>query len=57
MFRVNTAGWQERYSVESSPWYEFNSYLDCCLSLGVTPSVGRWSRYMKMCNERGVPRV
>ena len=29
----------------TTPWYEFLSYCECCWSLGVTPSVGRFARY------------
>lgn len=29
----------------TTPWYEWNSYLECCSSLGVTPSVSRFIRY------------
>jgi len=34
----------------TTPHYEFNSYVECCESLGVTPSVKRfiaYSRYLK----------
>lgn len=29
----------------TTPWYEFCSYIECCRSLKVTPSVGRFMRY------------
>jgi hypothetical protein len=29
----------------SSPWFEFNSYCECCYSLGVEPSVWAFIRY------------
>lgn len=29
----------------TTPWYEFNSYCECCYSLGVTPSVTKFIRY------------
>lgn len=29
----------------TSPWYEFISYLRCCESLNVTPSVWRFMCY------------
>ena len=29
----------------TTPWYEFMSYLECCHSLNVTPSVNRFIRY------------
>ena len=30
---------------ETTPWYEFNSYCECCRSLGMKPSVQRFMRY------------
>lgn len=29
----------------TAPWFEFLSYVRCCESLGVTPSVQRFMRY------------
>lgn len=29
----------------TTPWYEFLSYCEACRSLGVEPSVGRFTRY------------
>ena len=29
----------------STPWYEWISYLECCNSLGIKPSLGRFIRY------------
>lgn len=29
----------------TTPWYEFNSYLECCTSLGVEPSMTKFIRY------------
>lgn len=29
----------------TTPWYEFLSYCECCRSLGVELSVGRFTRY------------
>lgn len=29
----------------TTPWYEFNSYLDCCYSLKVKPSINRFIAY------------
>lgn len=29
----------------TTPWYEWHSYLECCNSLGVTPSLQRFIRY------------
>lgn len=30
---------------KSSPWFEFNSYCECCYSLGVKPYVTSFVRY------------
>lgn len=32
---------------ETTSWYEFLSYLECCYSLGVTPSVNKFVFYNK----------
>jgi len=29
----------------TAPWFEYLSYLRCCDSLGITPSLGRFMRY------------
>lgn len=29
----------------TTPWYEFNSYIECCNSLGVKPFVTKFIRY------------
>jgi len=29
----------------TTPWYEFNSYLECCYSLGIKPSLTKFMRY------------
>jgi hypothetical protein len=42
---------------ESTPWFEFLSYVEVCASLGPIPnqpSVGRWMRYRAYLNEVGV---
>lgn len=31
--------------LESTPWYEFESYVECCVSLGRPVSVTGWCRY------------
>lgn len=36
----------------TTPWDEFNSYLDCCISLGVEPRVGAWARYQRIYGSR-----
>lgn len=36
---------------ETTPWFEFNSYLECCESLGIKPSVQRfmfYNQYLKI---------
>lgn len=35
---------------ETAPWYEFVSYIRCCESLGVTPSLTRFFRYNQYYN-------
>lgn len=35
---------------ETTPWFDFNSYIECCRSLNVTPSLQRfmiYNRYLK----------
>lgn len=29
----------------TTPWFEWLSYLECCASLGVEPSMTRFNRY------------
>lgn len=29
----------------TTPWYEWLSYLECCASLGVKPSLSKFLRY------------
>jgi hypothetical protein len=36
---------QTQSELESTPWYEFNSYVDACASLGRPVSVTSWARY------------
>jgi hypothetical protein len=38
----------------TAPWYEFISYLRCCESLGVTPSVQRFMAYQRYLKSVGV---
>lgn len=38
----------------TTPWYEFNSYCECCYSLGVTPSVGRFIAYNNYFKKYGI---
>ncbi len=38
----------------TAPWYEFISYLRCCESLGVTPSVQRFVAYQRYLKSVGV---
>lgn len=32
---------------KTTPWYNFNLYLDCCYSLGVSPSISSYIKYNK----------
>jgi hypothetical protein len=34
----------------TSPWYEFLSYIRCCESLGVKPSLNRFIGYNRYYN-------
>ena len=34
----------------TAPWYEFLSYIRCCESLGVNPSVNRFIAYNRYYN-------
>lgn len=38
----------------TSPWYEFISYLRCCESLDITPSIQRFFAYQKYLKYVGV---
>jgi len=38
----------------TAPWYEFISYIRCCESLGVTPSLQRFMAYQKYLKSVGV---
>jgi hypothetical protein len=29
----------------TTPWFEYLSYLECCASLNVQPSLTKWLRY------------
>lgn len=31
--------------LESTPWYEFGSYVECCVSLKRAVSITGWVRY------------
>ena len=39
--------YDERYPAldETTPWYEWNSYLECCYSLQIKPSMNRFLAY------------
>lgn len=41
---------------ETSPWFEWNSYCECCYSLNVPyqPSVGRYTAYRRYLKEVGI---
>lgn len=61
MCQENMLKWLRKYcqkpltsdEAEASPWYEFNSYLDCCASLGVDPRLGAWLRYQSYYRKYG----
>jgi hypothetical protein len=38
----------------TAPWYEFISYLRCCESLGVTPSLQRFMAYQRYLKSVGL---
>ncbi len=38
----------------TTPYYEFNSYIECCESLGVTPSLQRFMAYQKYLKSVGI---
>jgi hypothetical protein len=38
----------------TTPWYEFNSYVSACESLSVTPSVQRFLAYHRYLKSIGV---
>jgi len=40
----------------TTSWYEFNSYIECCESLGIKdqPKIGRFLRYRRYLKEVGV---
>lgn len=38
----------------TTPYYEFNSYVECCESLGVTPSLQRFMAYQRYFKSIGV---
>jgi hypothetical protein len=38
----------------TAPWYEFISYIRCCESLDVTPSLQRFMAYQKYLKSVGV---
>ena len=38
----------------TTPHYEFNSYIECCESLGVTPSLQRFMAYQRYLKSVGI---
>jgi len=38
----------------TTPWFEWLSYCECCLSLGVEPRLGRFMRYREYLKEVGL---
>lgn len=39
---------------ETTSWFEFNSYLECCKSLGITPSLQRFMAYQRYFKTYGI---
>ena len=39
---------------KTTPWFEFNSYIFACESLGVIPSIQRFMRYQQYLKSIGV---
>ena len=37
----------------TTPWYEFNSYCECCYSLGFDPSLSKWMKYNQYYKKYG----
>lgn len=37
----------------NTPWFEFLSYVECCNSLGVLPSITKWVRYNNYYKQYG----
>lgn len=38
----------------TSPWFEFISYVRCCESLGVTPSIHKFMAYNNYLKRYGI---
>ena len=55
-FHKIVGSYDSRYPAldETTPWFEFNSYIFACESLGVTPSLQRFMRYQKYLKSIGV---
>lgn len=55
-FRKNMGYYDPRYPAldSTTSWYEFNSYIECCKSLEVVPSLQRFMRYQAYLREIGV---
>lgn len=55
-FRKNMGYYNMDYPAldTTTPHYEFNSYVECCESLGVTPSLQRFMGYNKYLKSIGI---
>jgi hypothetical protein len=39
---------------ETTPWYEFNSYVECCISLGIRVRLTSYLRYRNYLKSVGI---
>jgi len=55
-FRKNMGYYDPRYPAldPTTPHYEFNTYIECCESLGVTPSLQRFMAYQRYLKSVGI---
>ena len=55
-FRKIVGHYDPRYPAldPTTPHYEFNSYLECCKSLNVTPSLQRFMSYQRYFKTYGI---
>ena len=55
-FRKIVGYYDEKYPAldPTTSHYEFNSYVECCESLGVTPSLQRFMRYQNYLKSVGL---
>lgn len=55
-FRKIIGYYDSRYPAldSTTPWFEFNSYIECCKSLNVKPSVQRFMGYQRYIKSLGI---